>query len=366
MTAASPSSLALQGLEFHYGRSATPAVAGIDLDAEAGQMLTLLGPSGCGKTTTLRMVAGLLRPTAGTIRVDGRDITDTPVHARGMGMVFQDYALFPHMSVGQNVGFGLEMRKLPKDARARRIAESLEQVGLSEYIGRSVTELSGGQRQRVALARALAVEPSILLLDEPLSNLDASLRVSLRDEIRTAQLRTGTTALFVTHDQQEALAVSDRIAVLCAGAVEQVGTPDEIYNRPATRFVASFIGRANILDGTLRGVEDATAAVEIPGLGTVRARAHEALLAARAGSEVSLAVHPHRLRLVAADDRGAESGTGRVAASVFTGTTLQHEVELAENTLRLEQLTGAGGALVAPGDRVSIDWDPEDAWVIPA
>src|SRR5712671_3844308 len=242
--------LALRGLAKRYD-DGPAAVAGLDLVAERGEFLTLLGPSGCGKTTVLRMIAGLVPPSAGRIAVDGADVTAMPAHRRNMGLVFQNYALFPHLNVARNVAFGLEMRGTLRDAIDKRVTNSLALVRLEGLRRRMPRELSGGQQQRVALARALVIEPALLLLDEPLSNLDAKLREELRDEIRDIQRRLGITAVFVTHDQVEALTLSDRIAVMNAGRLEQVGTPSEVYERPATEFVAAFIGRTNRIAATV-------------------------------------------------------------------------------------------------------------------
>ncbi|WP_150461843.1 ABC transporter ATP-binding protein [Nesterenkonia ebinurensis] len=356
------SSLSIEDLVFRYKKADSPAVDTISLSAEAGQMLTLLGPSGCGKTTTLRMVAGLLSPTSGRIKVDERDVTATPVHKRNMGMVFQNYALFPHLTVGQNVSFGLEMKRFPKGERVSHIRLALERVGLEGYIERPTTALSGGQQQRVALARALVIEPSILLLDEPLSNLDATLRASLRDEIRSLQKRTGTTALFVTHDQQEALAVSDRIAVMNAGQVEQVGTPEDIFNRPSTRFVASFIGQANVLDGEIARATDRTAFVNIPGLGELGGRYDTTSGVPAVGEPATVAIHPHRMTLHPADQK--ERGAAQVISSVFTGTTVQTTLNLAGRTLRIESLTSASSSAPVSEEWVRLEAKPDDAWVI--
>lgn len=225
------------------------AVKSVTLNIEKGELVSLLGPSGCGKTTTLRMVAGFEAPTSGRLRIAGKDMTDVPVQNRGLSMVFQNYALFPHLTVAENVAFGLALRKLPKPEIAERVREGLQRVGLHNHDDRLPRQLSGGQQQRVALARALVVNPSVLLMDEPLSNLDLKLREQLRDEIRSIQRSLGITAIYVTHDQGEAMAMSDRIAVMNGGLVEQIGAPRDIYEHPATTFVAGFIGQCNIIDG---------------------------------------------------------------------------------------------------------------------
>ncbi|WP_018351385.1 ABC transporter ATP-binding protein [Longispora albida] len=235
----------LRGLHRRFGD--VTALDGLDLSIEAGELIGLLGPSGCGKTTALRVLAGFEQPDRGQVLVGGTDITGTPASRRGMGMVFQSFSLFPNMTAAGNVAFGLRVRKVPAPARRRRAEELLELVGLGEKAKAYPHQLSGGQQQRVALARALAIEPAVLLLDEPLSALDAQVRNQLRDEIRRIQQRLGTTTLFVTHDQSEALSIADRVGVLRAGQVEQLAAPDELYHRPATAFVAEFVGTTNRL-----------------------------------------------------------------------------------------------------------------------
>jgi ABC-type Fe3+/spermidine/putrescine transport system ATPase subunit len=239
--------LRLVGIEKRYATAV--AVAHLDLDVNEGEFVTLLGPSGCGKTTTLGLIAGFFLPTAGEIYLKGKPVADLPPFRRDIGVVFQDYALFPHMTAAENVAFGLKMRSLPKAEIAARVAEALDLVQLNGLGERRPLQMSGGQRQRVALARALVIRPTVLLLDEPLSNLDLKLREEMRVEIATLQRRLGITTVFVTHDQGEALVMSDRIAVMNAGRIEQIGRPAEIYERPATRFVAEFIGRMNFFPG---------------------------------------------------------------------------------------------------------------------
>src|SRR5215212_7604317 len=241
--------LELTGIQKRFG--ATYAVEDFNLVAERGEFISFLGPSGCGKTTTLRMIAGFERPTAGRIHSDGVDVTNRAPNRRNVGMVFQSYALFPNMSVADNVGFGLKVRKRPADQIKKRVGELLELVNLPDKGARYPYQLSGGQQQRVALARALAFEPQILLLDEPLSALDAKIRVALRHEIREIQRQLGITTVYVTHDQEEALSLSDRVVVMSDGRMEQVGTPFEIYNFPTTAFVASFVGTLNVLAGEI-------------------------------------------------------------------------------------------------------------------
>ena len=239
-----PPWLALEGLSLAYGGDV--AVEGMDLSVARGELVALLGPSGCGKSTTLRAVAGLMRPVAGRIVLDGRDITRVPANRRDVGMIFQSYALFPHLNVFDNVGFGLRLRRTAASELAANVAGALRTVGLEGFADRRPAELSGGQQQRVALARSLVMEPKVLLLDEPLSNLDARLRIEMRAELQRVQRETGLTMLFVTHDQSEALSLADRIVVMNAGAIEQIGTPEIIHGSPATRFVAEFTGHENV------------------------------------------------------------------------------------------------------------------------
>ena len=241
----------LRGVSQDFG--AGPVVSDLDLAVGAGELLALLGPSGCGKSTTLRMIAGYLRPTEGRVFIGGRDATTVAPRRRNIGMVFQSYALFPHLSVAENVAFGLRMRKIGKPERTRRVGEALELVGLGELADRGPGQLSGGQQQRVALARAVVIEPDVLLLDEPLSNLDARLRVQLRGELARVQRETGLTAVLVTHDQEEALAVADRIVVLHEGRIAQQGRPAELFEHPRSRFVAQFLGYENVLELPGRG-----------------------------------------------------------------------------------------------------------------
>src|SRR3954467_2693877 len=243
--------LELNGVQKRFGEVA--AVHDFNLAAEKGEFVSFLGPSGCGKTTTLRMIAGFEQPTAGTISIGGKEITHRPPNKRNVGMVFQSYALFPNMTVADNVGFGLRVRKRPKDQIKKRVGELLELMNLPDRANRYPYQLSGGQQQRVALARALAIEPEVLLLEEPLSALDAKIRVALRKEIRSIQRQLGITTVYVTHDQEEAMSLSDRVVVMSDGRVEQIGPPPEIYNFPATPFVASFVGTLNLLPATVVG-----------------------------------------------------------------------------------------------------------------
>jgi ABC-type Fe3+/spermidine/putrescine transport system ATPase subunit len=300
------------------------AVDGVTLDIAAGEFFSLLGPSGCGKTTSLRMIAGFELPDSGRVHVAGRDITDLPVHKRDMGMVFQSYALFPHRTVAENVAFGLRMREVAKPDIERRVKAALAQVALTGLEERKPGQLSGGQQQRVALARALVVEPPVLLCDEPLGALDRKLRQQMQFELKELQKRLGVTLVFVTHDQEEALAMSDRIAVMNHGKVEQVGAPTEIYERPRTRFVADFIGEINILEETGR----------------------------------ARALRPEKIRLVS--DAARVSGT--VETANFLGGSTLLRVRAADGRSLLVRETHVGErASRAPGDAVGLAWNDADA-----
>jgi putative spermidine/putrescine transport system ATP-binding protein len=305
--------LQLENLHRDFGT--VKALKGIDISLGEGEFLSLLGPSGCGKTTALRLVAGFDRPNAGRILVEGKDMTSVPPNKRDMGMVFQAYSLFPNMTARQNVEFGLKIRGRDKTDRSKRVNDLLELVGLGEAGARYPHQLSGGMQQRVALARALAIEPRVLLLDEPLSALDAKVRVQLREEIRRIQLELGITTLYVTHDQEEALAISDHVAVMYRGVIEQMGTPSEMYTAPKTPFVAEFIGTMNrleakILDGTAGVVEHAGK----------RLRIHEARGRLN-GERVLILIRPEALDLQAAGN-GASANGNTLTAEVLTQTFL--------------------------------------------
>jgi putative spermidine/putrescine transport system ATP-binding protein len=328
----------------------TPAVESIHLSVAAGELVAFLGPSGCGKTTTLRMVAGFVEPTAGVVRVQGRDITDLAPNKRDMGMVFQSYALFPHMTVDRNVAFGLHARGVPRGEIAPRVAAALELVGLSGFGARYPRQLSGGQQQRVALARVLALRPKLLLFDEPLSNLDAKLRVQMRHEIRRLQKEVGITALFVTHDQEEAMTIADRIVVMNQGRVEQAGTPDEVYDFPATRFVADFIGTANLIAGEIQGGRFRSAhGLDVP---------LPADMPARQGP-ISLAIRPEKIELSPASVPDALSGT--VTRATRLGSVIEYEVRLSsEDSVIVQEQARAGFEQHGPGACVTLHWRPED------
>lgn len=286
---------------------------------EPGEFFTLLGPSGCGKTTLLRMIIGFNSIEEGEIRVDGRRINEIPVNKRNMGMVFQDYAVFPHMTVKANVGFGLKMQKTDKKETERRVKEILETVKIADLGDRMPAALSGGQRQRVALARAIVSRPEVLLMDEPLSNLDAKLRVEMRNAIKNIQKKIGITTVYVTHDQEEALAVSDRIAVMHGGVIEQVGSPREIYSRPANRFVATFIGQSNILPGIIRRTEGGKTTVEFAG--GYRTEMKNLTDSAADGQKVCISVRPEEFEMKVS----AESGIRAVVKnSVFLGASVHY------------------------------------------
>jgi putative spermidine/putrescine transport system ATP-binding protein len=347
--------LRLEGLSKRYGDSV--AVATLDLAVPKGELVALLGPSGCGKTTTLRMVAGLIKPTDGRIVVGGHDITVMPPYRRDMGLVFQSYALFPHMSVAKNVAFGLEMRSVPKPEIERRVKEALGMVRLEALAERKPRELSGGQQQRVALARALVIRPSILLLDEPLSNLDAKLRDEMRNEIRDIQQSLGITAVFVTHDQVEALSMCDKVVVMRGGKLEQVGTPVDVYEHPTTPFVASFVGRTNRLEGTAQGD------------GRVAVGSREARVPGRPGGMVEIMIRPHRMKLVEAgsgEDVAAE-GVNRVAGSLtrvtFIGDLLQYHVDVDGAEIVVEAASDHGRGFRTVGTPVAVLWRVEDTMV---
>jgi putative spermidine/putrescine transport system ATP-binding protein len=311
--------LELTGIQKRFG--STVAVEDFNLAADRGEFVSFLGPSGCGKTTTLRMIAGFEQPTAGSILIDGEDVTRRPPNRRNVGMVFQSYALFPNMTVADNIGFGLRVRKRPKDQIRTRVQELLELINLPDKGSRYPYQLSGGQQQRVALARALAFEPRILLLDEPLSALDAKIRVALRHEIRSIQRQLGITTVYVTHDQEEALSLSDRVVVMSEGRMEQVGTPFEIYNFPSTAFVASFVGTLNVLGGVV--VDAAGGQLTIAGQPVRLGQAFEG----SAGREIKVALRPEMVSLGAGSD-GENRLTGKVTDVSFLGSIVRIRVGL--------------------------------------
>ena len=315
----------------------TRAVDRVSIDVQRGELLVLLGPSGCGKTTTLRMIAGFETPDAGRILIEGRDVTREPPQRRSTGMVFQNYALFPHLDVYENVAFGLKARGTPKNEIAPRVRESLALVDLAGYEKRRVQQLSGGQQQRVALARAIAPRPPVLLLDEPLSNLDATLRERTRTELRALLKRLGMTAIFVTHDQDEAFALADRIAVMRAGRVEQLGTSRELYREPVSEFVANFLGHANLVSASVTRIQSADLSVlcALEGWGSRWWAAAHAEGAPAIGATVRLMIRPEDLELlrpgeaadVPAETYPGEPAEGRISACQFTGSHVRYTVE---------------------------------------
>jgi putative spermidine/putrescine transport system ATP-binding protein len=317
--------LQIDHVEKRFGSGAA-AVAGVTLDVERGEFVSFLGPSGCGKTTTLRMIAGFERPTAGRIVIDGEDVTDRPPNKRNIGMVFQSYALFPNMTVAANIGYGLRIRHVDRKRIAGRVDELLSLINLEGRGDRYPWQLSGGQQQRVALARALAIEPQVLLLDEPLSALDAKIRLSLRQEIRQIQRKLGITTIYVTHDQEEALSLSDRVVVMNEGRVEQVGPPPQVYGQPETGFVARFIGHLNVLNA--RAVDPAGGTVLI---GDQLVQLPRALQDTAAGEEVQLAIRPESMRLHDGIP-GANLLRGTIEDVTFLGATVRIRLRLGDGT----------------------------------
>ncbi len=350
--------LELTGVQKRFDRFT--AVENFDLAVAKGEFVSFLGPSGCGKTTTLRMIAGFERPTAGTITIDGKDITNQPPNRRNIGMVFQSYALFPNMNVVQNIGFGLKVRKQDPARIRKRVDELLELINLTGRGNRYPYELSGGMQQRVALARALAIEPQLLLLDEPLSALDAKIRISLRNEIRSIQRQLGITTVYVTHDQEEALSLSDRVVVMSEGRMEQVGTPFEIYNFPTTSFVAKFVGTLNVLPATV--VDAVTGRLTVAGQPI---SASKAVGGVTDGAAVSVAIRPESVTI----------GDGAPGANRLTGTI--HDITFLGSIVRVRMSLGADHgpvmfdtfnnprlALPRTGDPVTVSFAPEACLVI--
>ena len=352
--------LAIRGLSKHFGDVA--AVDGFELDIGDHELISLLGPSGCGKTTTLRCIAGFEEPTAGHILFDDRDIVALPPERRNIGMVFQNYALFPHMTVRQNLAFGLEMRGIPKSEMAERIARVLETVQLGDLGERYPRQLSGGQQQRIALARAMVIEPSILLLDEPLANLDAKLREEMRFFVRSLQKRVGITTVYVTHDQAEAMVISDRIVVMFDGHIHQVGEPHEIYARPVSREVASFIGLSNFIEGRVQGTGNNGEFSLETAVGTLRC-AYSATLAP--GQKVTLIVRPEAVALSADTPGGAGPNAvqGRVSERYFLGNITGYRIACSDDLVL--QVQGDPWASFSAGDAVWCTFDAAHAWIIP-
>ncbi|OOY20118.1 spermidine/putrescine ABC transporter ATP-binding protein [Thioclava sediminum] len=348
-------SLEIEHLEKSFG--ANRVVKDFNLSIEEGEFISLLGPSGCGKTTVLRMVAGFESPSGGAIRIGGQDVTHLGANQRNIGMVFQAYALFPNLTVAQNVGFGLRVAKRPRAEIKARVTEMLELIGLPDLGNRYPFQLSGGQQQRVALARALAIQPRVLLLDEPLSALDAKIRVSLREEIRDIQRRLGITTIFVTHDQEEALSISDRVVVMNGGVAEQIGAPFEIYNQPKTRFVAQFVGTLNALE----------AEVADPERGALRVGSTEVILSepvtAGQGTPVTLAARPEVLAL------GRREGndtvfTGRIVETHFLGSILRVRMEVEGQLIALDTFNRPGNPPPKVGTEAEVSVASRDLLVL--
>lgn len=333
-------------------------VKGFDLAVDKGEFISFLGPSGCGKTTVLRMIAGFETPTSGRIVINGEDVTELAPNRRRIGMVFQAYALFPNMNVHGNIAFGLRVAGLSKPDIDKRVKEMLKLIGLDHLADRFPYQMSGGQQQRVALARALAPKPQVLLLDEPLSALDAKIRVSLREEIRTIQRELGITTVFVTHDQEEALSISDRIVVMNGGKADQIGTPFDVYNRPATKFVASFVGTLNIIEGTVTDPDNGT--VEIA---DQRVKVGESLTTFKGGDKISLALRPEAGSL-AESARGDSALSGAVVSTNFLGSVVRTRIRVGANVVSFDTFNDPGIQPARAGEPVTLRFAARDLLVI--
>jgi len=349
----------------------TAAVDDVSLTVERGEFLTLLGPSGSGKTTTLRMIAGFIQPTEGSIYIRGELVNYKPPYQRNTGMVFQNYSLFPHMTAYENIAFGLRMRKLPQNEIKKRVEEAFELIGLSGYEGRYPGQLSGGEQQRIALARALVIEPKVLLLDEPLSNLDLKLRQKMRLEIKTIQKKVGITAIYVTHDQEEALIMSDRLALMNKGRIMQTGTPEEIYEYPKNNFVADFIGETNFLQGKLLGINESRASVLLDDGSTLYAspscmKHHN--IEVKENSKVNVSIRPQKISITRTkpEDKYPQNlFRGRIEDIEYVGSTVKYHIRL-DNEFKLvveEVLTGSSNHIL--GEEVFVKCPYENCLIIP-
>lgn len=351
--------------EFPTDRGIFRAVDNVNIDIQPGEFLTLLGPSGCGKTTTLRMVAGFETPTSGEITLDGKNIVSVPPENRPMTMVFQSYALFPHLTVRQNIEYGLKIKKMKKAEMATAVDAALASMSLTNLQDRAPSRLSGGQQQRVALARAIVMQPKVLLFDEPLSNLDAKLRERMRLELRQMQRRLGITSLYVTHDQSEAMTLSDRVLVMNNGMIEQIATPEEIYRHPASVFVADFIGRANFLPADVLSKGEGVVTANVLHQ-QVTVPAHDSVADA---DEVVVLLRPESLRLspLAPGSEEAISGTTvRVLATVFYGDHVEYQVESEAGTVVVIESDPDVGAISHEGEWATLSYNTSKAWALPA
>ncbi len=341
--------LTLENLYKTYG--SVNAVENFNLEVEKGEFISFLGPSGCGKTTTLRMIGGFETPTSGTIKINGEDLTNKPINKRNIGMVFQSYALFPNMNVGANIGFGLKVAKEPPEVIIERVKEMLNIIHMSEFMNRYPYQMSGGQQQRVALARALAIQPQVLLLDEPLSALDAKIRLELRTEIRAIQQKLGITTIYVTHDQEEALSLSDRVVVMRSGQMEQVGTPFDIYNFPSTPFVAGFVGTLNVLNAKVVDVASGKVSIDDQVIKTTQP------LRSKAGEVIKLALRPEILSLL--EENGSEVLKGKVESVTFLGAIVRIQVQLGDNRFFFDLFNKPHLILPKIDELVNIYFPPE-------
>lgn len=339
------------------------AVADLDLEIDQGEFFSLLGPSGCGKSTTLRMLAGFVKPTTGNILVHGRDVTTLPPEARDIGIVFQNYAIFPHMTVFENIAFGLVERKIDRAEIKQKVNAALAEVGMTGFEGRYERELSGGQKQRVALARVLVIEPEILLLDEPLSALDKKMREEMKFWIKNIQKSVGITTIYVTHDQSEALTMSDRIAVMDQGRVLQIGTPVEIYEQPVSRFIADFIGESNLLKGKVSELEGSDCTVVL-GTTAVPGRVSANTMVTE-GQSVALLVRPEMIRLHPLGATEDPKLTGTVSETIYQGSVVRYRVDTAGQEMMVEVANRPDLARLKTGDNVAAYWDSDIGVVIP-
>ena len=354
---------------FSNTASEVTAVDHINLDIHPGEFITLLGPSGCGKTTTLRMIAGFEDATSGQVMLDGENMVVIPPNKRPMSMVFQSYALFPHLSVRENVAYGLHLRKRGAAEIKEEVDIALAAMNLTAMADRAPSQLSGGQQQRVALARAMVVRPKVLLFDEPLSNLDAKLRVKMRVEIRRMQKRLGISSVYVTHDQSEAMAMSDRIVVMNAGRIEQVDTPEEIYLHPASVFVADFVGRANFVPAKASEVgEDGKVQIEALGQQLNVHASQSAKEAVRSGDDLVVLVRPESMRIAATDEKPAAltGSLGQVVTSIFYGETVEYEIETEFGSLVCVVSDPRAEDLLEEGQYVRLGIEAEKAWLLPS